>query len=1591
MATLYNKWEEAKKSNQPVENVQKLIDENLSKTGNISLNIELVAINKLRGNILKWSCDNAVNFYDNVNIWNIMDEILENSSSNVCALPKNSAENIMKATNKIFDNLQKLKNDKLMTACTLVLRNVFLERRIQYRPPFSDYCKAVGSILSNFNDSSALSHYEEIYFPCRSLIIVLLELLNNLLYEQANRKKIFSTFLNNLIHPLMALMNNEVSPNRDFEHSNNNGKRNDHKKLRSLSKQIFSNALFSSVDILSYPSAFKTMEHFIYNVNNNDDDKKKKKKKKKTKTSNTPVTYVAQLMVGMHKYGATWDTSFLYKIFLEKLSLHVEKVKSKKELSEITINFQFFIELYHTYYLLDPSKTGSYSVLGLFQQDKLLKTMLNSDDSYVYNEQDKDRPQFNILKQYCVRHIDVFKRHAESTTSAMINGDDVADSIKYEISILTTFLRINHELISHEEILLTLSLMLKCIKISKIRLESNVFNVGDSSVGEKYKTILDESVNFIIELLQIYSELRQIDVVLKMFLNVPEKYNSIEKRDSIVEDGELFSNLFLNVRFLNALSKQFALCLPAKLPSLWNILIMSYKDNAKNKSNGNNYIIVQLTSKFLYKLCSSGSIASHNSVKLSHDALDLIRYLLKEDDSTINFTENNYSVFEVLDALIFLCQRAYRYLPKEIDQFSNNNLLNKAPSVASSHLITLDICKNISSLVKPFCKIGISLSNKQCYILLKLLLRLISIYHSAKEDYNVAINDITVEGDKSKSHIEKHTYCIEELNKLSNVVIEMHLAVCDNDILSSVIFSGSVDDIVTGNKLVFDNIFLLSKYCDHDYMNRFAKFWLQLFITYISNKDTLSIIESHTSFIAANVFESNSLRNCIMNELYKQMDTRIKIMESSGGKRQKKRRKMTKHNESKNNDDPSYASLLILFNSMPTEYISMELAPNFLHFFINSLANGSLNDGDFQVSTLNAICKLLSIMKTEELVKIPLHEIKTLLYLPTTAKVAARGENNNMTWLAILTNRLLNSIIIADDILLQEKTESKYIAICNILCTTTTTNNLISSGKYENLEIFFNCTNEVLLQKFLTHVMNYDEAEQEMMDGDEDANDEEVPPPLENIMFEMDDDKDMKKTQDLYIRIVQIVINAIQLLDRLMYNLNLNDIDYHDSNVYKLLSPILDYYEIITRCEKYFEKHKGFKVYEPKSLSAVPSALKHVLKNNNNPNGGNRFVKNFLIRVTNSMLRFKGVDSNLFVSIFQKCLSISNNTTGNIVCVDVLFLEEAVQNISVNCIKDDGGYTFDRILNILLDSILNDNVASVSFKALEVFIEYCEEEWKYIVIANHLPTIIRNIGIYVDKKITNVTSYNNDDEQHPGKNSENNYNSSNYDEIFNILIILCQRNKKILISSSACTCILYILSKNISSWATDDNTKVDKGENIHVKFVKYMKSMYKLLMTLFQSRSRALYQCAGHIVSLLNATIHEIFIVFNRKDSSNQIVVDSIDSNDDENVSSKQLYTEHFFASMRYLRRIYEEIANHATVFRHFVPYLLSSVFKEMKSYGITMWTSDVDLKEGLYFLFNICTEHETRQIYAREDNVGRSFFTKFFDDYKKSKYSGIV
>jgi len=60
-----------------------------------------------------------------------------------------------------------------------------------------------------------------------------------------------------------------------------------------------------------------------------------------------------------------------------------------------------------------------------------------------------------------------------------------------------------------------------------------------------------------------------------------------------------------------------------------------------------------------------------------------------------------------------------------------------------------------------------------------------------------------------------------------------------------------------------------------------------------------------------------------------------------------------------------------------------------------------------------------------------------------------------------------------------------------------------------------------------------------------------------------------------------------------------------------------------------------------------------------------------------------------------------------------------------------------------------------------------------------------------------------------------------------------------------------------------------------------------------------------------------------------------------------------------------------------------------MKEFGLVLWNHR-EIKEGLFFVFSMCSEHETRQIFATQDAVGRSFFQKFFDEFKKSKFDGI-
>ena len=241
-----------------------------------------------------------------------------------------------------------------------------------------------------------------------------------------------------------------------------------------------------------------------------------------------------------------------------------------------------------------------------------------------------------------------------------------ADIVKYEVSILTNFIKINHELINSDEVLSIFSSLL---------LQINVFaqlcpNLADDS----YYDVILVAINFASEMLRIYAELRQLDVILQKFLNAPSVFYSFKIKAPTAKDKGVFSSLFFSSMFLRKLGKTLCDVFTSKATKfvgdssqpLLRIIII--------KIQNKNLLLQSLQAGFCLSSCSTG-IAANNSLKLSNDALVLMSDLL--DDYTVVegrkrskvSQTGNFLIFEVFDSVVLLCQRAYRFLPKEEDQF----------------------------------------------------------------------------------------------------------------------------------------------------------------------------------------------------------------------------------------------------------------------------------------------------------------------------------------------------------------------------------------------------------------------------------------------------------------------------------------------------------------------------------------------------------------------------------------------------------------------------------------------------------------------------------------------------------------------------------------------------------------------------------------------------------------------------------------------------------------------------------------------------------------------------------------------------------
>ena len=133
---------------------------------------------------------------------------------------------------------------------------------------------------------------------------------------------------------------------------------------------------------------------------------------------------------------------------------------------------------------------------------------------------------------------------------------------------------------------------------------------------------------------------------------------------------------------------------------------------------------------------------------------------------------------------------------------------------------------------------------------MKILMRLIYMYHSAKEDYSVAIiNENEEVGKRYASYKSEHEFCKQELKLLSNSLLKIYLSTDRH--------TKKTDVNRESSKLVFDNLLLVLDYCEDEVVVELAKCWIQRFFRCVGSEDELG----YASYIAANVFEASHVCN----------------------------------------------------------------------------------------------------------------------------------------------------------------------------------------------------------------------------------------------------------------------------------------------------------------------------------------------------------------------------------------------------------------------------------------------------------------------------------------------------------------------------------------------------------------------------------------------------------------------------------------------------------------------------------------------------------------------------------------------------------
>ena len=723
--------------------------------------LEQMSFSLLKDNVLKWMCDHAEMYVKNPLIWKIILEALE-STDNVSSVPKAMAKKVLEAIPGASVGDAETKGN-----VSAVLKSMFLERRIYFRPDFSTFIKIAADTIGAL-DSDCDGAFDTNSFR---LLDTVFAILNNLIHEQANTKKSFSLFVEHMIDPIMKIYARPSYSLRDGESA----------LLPDLLKSVESallNGLFSRSHFVCYPSSFSAVREFVATFDKAksiveiDKGHNKKLTKKRKREARTPVkTYVNALVEKVRTEGTLWKISILYTVFMgvhesAKKSHYATSISGKA--NEISVGFHFFVELYSAAYYSQFENAGPKRSMNLFVDSaanryELLLAMHEIGDGYLYNEQNLQRPQFKILGLFFDQTLQHIKWGIDSLTKL------TSSNVKDLINLFSIFLKINHELLND-----SLVDVLVCAQKFCDHFGMAVFPV---------------CVDFAISIMKVYSSLRDIAVILRAFFKVSDLCSSTS--DSV----KVF--LFEAKPFRFALGKAFAHCLPAQIPGLWQLCRdkMDQCQSSEEGSVSSKLSRLKLVSIFMAELCGAANVANHNAVALSSAATVFCNDLLvKCRHSSISGSKSLY--FSILDAVMYMSDRCQRFLPLNTD-------------IDATNVADLSIFKDrqwkkfLSDLIETGRGAEENVNDATCRLAIRVMAKI-----------NRELMSTSATGKDFKTLSE--TLCF-----LSTIVMNRY---------SSQPFVSDNARFENECQILFDNIILVSKYASALNLERFSSKWVSFLI-----------------------------------------------------------------------------------------------------------------------------------------------------------------------------------------------------------------------------------------------------------------------------------------------------------------------------------------------------------------------------------------------------------------------------------------------------------------------------------------------------------------------------------------------------------------------------------------------------------------------------------------------------------------------------------------------------------------------------------------------------------------------------------------